>query len=210
MKNIIVIVFILGFGLFSIWFLMWWYGQTDDKRNSDNFAQIEQIIPQGSSTNQRIVPSEVGFDITLVKPINEVFTSNRSQFQEVLNNLYTDVYGIYPCKISSKNSQVVKFTALPQGGDYITQYQAAHDAVLTWEPYIFMDIGSFIFSPERMPTQTNQISFSPVVGTSYRQAKVELADGPGNIFYGWQLNGVYFAESKACLEEVMEYINPSD
>ncbi len=204
MKTLIALLGIMIVGIGLLWLLFSWYGQSP-ANDPETYAQIEQIVPQSNENTPKVIPSEVGFDVSSVKPTAEVFITNRPQFKELLNTMYTDVYGVFPCTISSEDSQVVMFTAIPQG-DSDAQYDAAIKAVRAWEPYIFMDIGAMIFGKERLPAVLGEIAFSPYGNTLYRRAQVSLSDGTGYIFTGWRLNFVFFADSESCLEEVMDTV----
>tara|TARA_B100000745_G_scaffold71276_1_gene42730 strand:- start:231 stop:788 length:558 start_codon:yes stop_codon:yes gene_type:complete len=159
-----------------------------------------------------VVPTTVGFDPQTVRPFNTLLTkSPDSAFSAMLEDVYMNVYGIFPCRLGIDETNVVMFTARSTESPQGASYDPAKRAITAWEPNVFKDIGQFIFPNQILPSTPGLVSFQTVESVDYRRGSVNFVDGArGYIYTGWRLNFVFYASSLECLEEAMELVYEYD
>lgn len=145
-----------------------------------------------------------------------ITTPPRPPFKTVLDNMYLDVYAVLPCTESPSES-VIMLTGKYSENKPINTFESAVASVVSWEPDIASDIGLLLFPTAKVVAPAASKNFervsvlSPIVVTEYEKRTAVTVDGkPGEIYYAWTLNYVFFATSQSCLEGAMSAVYSGD
>jgi len=170
------------------------------QKSSNNTGQYPEF-PVGSENVPQekggVVPTTVGFDPKNVQPFDTLLNARPGYiFSSVLESTYTDVYGIFPCRIGEEETNVLMLTAkstIDINGEVDTKTRETFKA---WEPHSFADIGHFIFPKRTVPDSPRLVAFRDVGGDGYKSGQVTFSDGVGGYIYtGWRLNFCVFMQA---------------
>jgi len=210
MNSLIKIIIIIFLTLCLIVFATLFFLKDDD-------VTIEyDSFPVGSPNIQReqggIIPTTAGFDPKYVQPFNTLLSEQPSYiFSSVLASSYMDVYGIFPCRIGEEETNVLMMNAksgLDMNGNVDRKTMETFKA---WEPYVFSDIGHFIFPSRTVPDSPGLVAFRNVGSDGYKSGQVTFSGGvEGYIYTGWRLNFSFYASSLECLENAMDLVYTYD
>lgn len=188
--------------------LQMWLKQSSRVEVATSFPVGEQNAPD---TGTGIIPSDVGFNSTQVRPFDTLLTTEPAPtFISVLDSIYLDVYGVFPCNLDAEKTNVIMFTAKAIENSSGNPYRDAESAIATWEPRVLIDIGKLIFPMQTLPNAPGLASFINVPDTEYKRASVYLQNQESSIYTGWRLNYVFYASSQACLEGAMDLVYAYD
>ncbi len=176
--------------------------------NTSTEPKVVKMDPHTSSVSASIEPSIAKPNVVDFSQL--INKSNKPEQIQVLNNIYTDEYYIYPCVVDGVNEKVLMLVARSVERNGMMSIRPAQDAIQTYENDLYHDWGSIIFEKKFNPElQTMAFKEVPIqsdhiLSNAYRVGT--LSDNTTNIYYGWLLNYIVVAASEACLLKTMESV----
>ena len=205
LSKIILIVFILVSAAFLLKLSM----------NSAQDTELPTELPIGSPNVPRsdgsVVPTDVGFKTDGVAPLPTILSKQPSyQFQEAMRNVHNDVYALFPCSTTEKETNVLMLLKKSQMDGELYTTRAAVEALTAWEPYVFSDVGALIFPNELMPSSVPLVSFNTIGDGVMRRTPVSFADERGGFIYMSEYyEYMFYGASLQCVEAAQNFVyNP--
>lgn len=174
--------------------------------NREVATQLPVGAPNVVHEQGGLVPSTVGYRLEEVQPLETLMGVNpRPVFQQVLDTVYNNVYQVMPCSVNKSTTNVVMFTKTPDQDARIPGTQNADAALAAWEPYVYADIGAFIYPEHAVPPSPPLLKFEYVPTLDAKRATIPTMDNQ-YIYIGERLNFVFYAADYACLEAGMDLV----